>query len=410
MKKSIALLLSCVMVLGLLTACGGSKSGSETVEGDGIALKIWAPREDQTDENSWLIQMEKAFEEAHPEYDIIWDNGVCTAGDAATMVTADPAAAANVYLFMNDLRGTLLHADALMQLDGACLEQVRNDVSAAYVNTVTYTDGNVYGFPVAPRSANLMYFNKRSLSEEDVKSLETCLAKGTVAVDVRSSWYLPAFFFAAGGTLFGETGTDAAAGVQFGGDVAISVIHTILDLMEDPNFVVSDAGAEDLKNGTVNAYFGGSWDYADLCGALGEDLGVAVLPTVTINGEPKQLKTYAGSTAIGVNPQAGNCELAMEFAAFLASAESQLLRFRLRNITPAAGALAEHPDVAASAVAAAESETMVRAAVATPDLPEMNPVWGLMSAFGTDLADGIITRDNAAAYVEVIDDQLMGGR
>ena len=93
MKKIIAMLLACVMVLGLFAACGGTteptepQAGNETQAPDttevtDVTLKVWGPQEDQVDENSWLIQIEKAFAEAHPEYNITWENGVCSEGDA----------------------------------------------------------------------------------------------------------------------------------------------------------------------------------------------------------------------------------------------------------------------------------------------------------------------------------------
>ena len=429
MKKIIALLLALAMALSLV-ACGGTEADpteapkadapateapaadatDAPAEAEAITLKVWAPQEDQVNEEAWLIQMQAAFAAAHPEYVITWDNGVCPEGDAATMVTADPAAAADVYMYANDQLGTLLQAGALAKLGGAYLEQVQNDVSATYLNTVTATDGGVYGFPVAPNTW-FMYYNKSLLTEEDVKSMEACLAKGIVAFEVKNSWYLPAFFFAAGGSLFGETGTDAAAGVQFGGEVGYNATNALLDLMENPNFKVDGDGYGNtgLKNGTVAAYFSGSWDYQGLFDALGENLGAVPAPTVTINGAPAQLKAYAGSKAVGVNPNAKNMKAAMQFAAFLASADSQLLRFQLRNITPAITALAENPDVAASIVAVAESATMAYASVAQPTIAEMNPVWGPVGTFGTNVADGMVTRDNVVENVDAFDAQLNGG-
>lgn len=412
MKKIIALLLACAMVLGMFAACGGNES-AEAPKSEGpeaITLKVWAPQEDQVDDSSWLNQMEKAFAEAHPEYTITWDNGVCPEGDAKTMVTADPAAAADVYMFANDQLGALIQAGALAKLGGSYLEQVQNDVSATYVNTVTSTDGNVYGFPVAPNTW-FMYYNKSILSEEDVKSLEACLEKGIVAFEVKNSWYLPAFFFAAGGTLFGETGADAAAGVNFGGEIGYAATNAVLDLIDNPNFKVDGDGYGNngLKDGTVAAYFSGSWDYAGLYEALGENLGAVAAPTVMIGGEAKQLKAYAGSKAVGVNPNAKNQKAAMQFAAFLASADSQLLRFQLRNITPAVTALSENADVAASIVAVAESATMAYASVAQPTIAEMDPVWGPVGTFGTNIADGMITRDNVNESVDALNDQLNNG-
>ena len=414
MKKIIAMLLAFVMVLGL-AACGASSTeettpaGNETAEVTDVTLKVWGPQEDQVDENSWLIQMEKSFAEAHPEYNITWDNGVCPEGDAATMVTADPAAAADVYMFANDQLGTLIQAGALAKLGGSYLEQVQADVSATYVNTVTSTDGNVYGFPVAPNTW-FMYYNKALVGDADLTSLEAVLEKGIVAFEVKNSWYLPSFFFAAGGSLFGETGADAAAGIQFGGEAGYAATNAVLDLLENPNFKVDGDGYGNagLKDGTVAAYFSGSWDYQGLYEALGEDLGAVAAPTVKINGEAKQLKAYAGSKAVGVNPNAANQKAAMQFAAHLASADGQLLRFQLRNITPAVTALSENADVAASIVATAESNTMAFASVAQPTIAEMNPVWGPVGTFGTNIADGMVTRDNVVESVDAMDAQLNG--
>ena len=425
MKKIIALLLVLAMALSL-AACGGSEAkptdapqaGNDTpateapadAAPEAITLKVWAPQEDQVDANSWLIQVQKAFEEAHPEYTITWDNGVCPEGDAATMVTADPAAAADVYMFANDQLGTLLQAGALAKLGGDYLAQVQNDVSATYVNTVTSTDGGVYGFPVAPNTW-FMYYNKELVGDADLTSLESVLEKGIVAFELKNSWYLPAFFFAAGGSLFGETGTDAAAGVKFGGEVGYAATNAVLDLLENPNFKVDGDGYGNagLKDGTVVAYFSGSWDYAGLFEALGDKLGAVPAPTVNINGAPAQLKAYAGSKAVGVNPNAANQKAAMQFAAFLASSDSQLLRFQLRNITPAVTALSENADVAASIVAVAESNTMAYASVAQPTIAEMNPVWGPVGTFGTNLADGTVTVENLKEMVDLLHSQLNGG-
>ena len=91
MKKIIAMLLALVMVLGL-AACGASEpaateapktetpaapAATEAAGPEAITLKVWAPQEDQVDANSWLMQVQKNFEAAHPEYAITWDNGVC---------------------------------------------------------------------------------------------------------------------------------------------------------------------------------------------------------------------------------------------------------------------------------------------------------------------------------------------
>ena len=423
MKKLIALLLAVVMVLGLV-ACGNSDAPETTApaangdttpvettapvaEVEDVTIKVWAPQEDQVDANSWLPQVQAAFAAAHPEYNITWENGVCSEGDAKTLVSTDPAAAADVYMYANDQLGELIAAGALAKLGGAYLEQVQNDVSGTYVNTVTYTDGGVYGFPVACNTW-FMYYNKSVYTEEDVKSLETMLEKGVVAFPMTTGWYAGAIFLGNGCTLFGETGTDAAAGMQFGGEAGYAAAAKMVELAANPNFR-NDAdglGNTGLKDGTVAAYFSGDWEYDGLYEVLGENLGAVCLPTVNINGTDVSMKAFAGSKAVGVNPNAKYMKAAMEFAAYMASAESQLLRFQLRNITPAVTALAENADVQASLIASAQSATMAYTSSVQPTITEMGNYWSPIQVFGENIINGVVTADNIQEMVDALVESL----
>ncbi len=421
MKKIIALLLALVMVLGLV-ACGSSNtpgtnepsnpntnapSTDAPAAPEAITLKVWAPQEDQVDDSSWLNIMLKKFEEAHPEYTITWDVGVCGEGDAGTLVPTDVSAAADVYMFANDQLGTLIQAGALAKLGGDYLAQVQNDVSATYVNTVTHTDGGVYGFPVAP-NCWFMYYNKSVFTEEDVKSLDAMLAKGVVAFPMTTGWYAGSFFMGNGGTLFGDAGVDGAAGIQFGGENGYAAAQYMVDLVANPNFRndANGLGNAGLKDGTVHAYFSGDWEFAGLYEALGEDLGAVALPTANVGGQAIQMKAFAGSKAIGVNPNAKNMKAAMQLAAFLASAEGQLLRFELRSITPAVTALGESEAVKASLVAVAQNNTMAYTSVAQPSIPEMGNFWSPMETFGNAVVAGSVNSGNIQEQVDAFVNSL----
>ena len=428
MKKIIAMLLALVMVLGL-AACGSAPAAdpttapaandapaapeapaTEAAGPEAITLKVWAPQEDQVDENSWLIQVEKKFEAAHPEYAITWDNGVCPEGDAKTLLTTDPAAGADVYMYANDHLGGLIQAGAVAKLGGAYLDQVNADNNETFVGTVTYSDGGVYGFPVAPNTW-FMFYNKEIVGDADITSMESILEKGIVAFDVANSWNMPAFFFAAGGSLFGDLGVDAAAGANFGGEAGYAAAEALLTLQDNPNFKWDGDGYgnNSLKDGTIAAYFSGDWDYAGLYEKLGENLGAAACPTVMIGGEAKQMLPYAGSKVVGVNPHAANMKAAMQFAAFLASVESQQLRFELRGITPAAVALQDMDAIKSSICAQAIFDTMNGKSAFQPKIPEMDPVWGPVGTFGGNIKEGKITWDNYKEQVDALDAQLKGG-
>ena len=408
MKKFIAMFLAMVMVMGVF---GVVASADDVTE---VALKVWAPQEDQANADSWLQQMEAKFEAAHPEYKITWTNEVCGEDKAKDEVSKDPAAAADVYMFANDQLGDLLACQGIARLGGAYLEQVQADNGAAMIDSVTGTDGNVYGFPMAANTW-FCYYNKDVYTEEDVKSLDTMLEKGVVAFPTMNSWYLGAFFFANGATVFGPSGNDAAAGVVFGEDNGAAALDAVLSMVSNPNYRTDDAGLgkSGLMSGEVAAYFSGSWDYDNLKEALGDKLGACQLPTVTINGEAKSLKSFAGSKAVGVNPHAsehGAMKPAMQFAAFLASAEGQLLRYQVRSAIPVATALAEDPAIASDIVAVAILDTIANTSVLQPTLPEMGNWWVPMETLGRNIVSGEVTAENGAdSLVKTLDVINNGG-
>ena len=411
MKKIIAMLLVLAMALSLV-ACGGkteapaetqaaAPAATEAAGPEAITLKVWAPQADQVDETCWLPVMLAKFEEAHPEYAITWDIGVCGEGDAAGIVKNDPAAAADVFLYANDQMGTLIEAGALAKLGGSYLEQVKADVAQTYIDTVTYTDGGVYGFPMAPNTW-FMWYNKDIFSEEDVKNLNTMLEKGVVSFPMDNSWYTATFFFGVGGTLYGPQGIDAAAGIDFSSDLCVEAGKFMIDFAKNANFVndVDGTGVAGMKEGTIHAMFSGPWDRPALEESLGDKLGCAVLPTFTMNGTDYQMKSFAGSKAIGVNPNAANPKAAMQLAAFLASAEGQLARYELSAITPAATACAENEAVKSNVVVLTEAAEMATATIAQPTIAAMNAYWDPVKNFGLNILNGTITYDNVEEMLD----------
>lgn len=369
-----------------------------------VTLSVWAAPEDLS-EDGWLLQMEEDFQKAHPEYKITWVNDCYNEADAAYQIVSDPENAADVYMYVSDQLSSLIAEDAILRLNGPYSEQVRQDNAQALVNSVTYTDNGIYGFPISSNTW-FMYYNKSIFTEEDVKSLDTMLTKGKVAFPWSTAWYSGTFFFANGATIFGEKGNDPADGFQFGEDHGgYEAALKMVQLADHPNMVedINGAGYTGMYSEAIHAYFSGSWDYPMLHEALGDKLGVAVLPTVGIGGEQKQMKAFANSKAVGVNPNADHPELATAFAAYLATADAQKARYEHRGVIPAATELANDPILSRNELLKAEIETVSKAAVVQPAIPEMNNYWGPMTDFCDRIANGDINSDNCTQYV----DQLM---
>ena len=421
MKRIIALLLVLVMSLGLI-ACGQApeskpeaateaateaapeatnEAAPEDAAPEAFTLKVWGPQEDQATAESFLPVACAKFNEAHPEWDIEFVFEVCGEGDAGKNVTQDPSAAADVYMFANDQLGTLLQANAIARLGGDALAQVQADNSETMVASVTSGEG-VYGVPFTGNTW-FMYYDKSVYTEEDIKSLDAMMEKKTVAFPVTNTWYVPSFFFANGGTMFGD-GTDGAAGITFGGEAGAAATAYIANALAAGKMIddASGAGMDGLRKGTIGAIFSGTWDAKNVEEALGENYAAAQLPCVTINGEQKQMYSFSGSKAYGVNPNSAHMKAATALAAWLGSAEMQDLHFELRNgeVIPCNAALLATDEYSSNVAAVAQNDTIANTSKLQPSIPEMGAYWTNAESLGKALANGEINDANAADMTE----------
>ena len=388
---AIAALLLCSVMLG---ACfGGNGTAS-------VTITVWSPQEDQSDDNgNWLQTQCEAFAAAHPEWDITFNYGVCPESDAKIEIGTDPSAGADVYMFSNDQIPDLIKAGGIAELGGVFVDTIKANNSEATVNTVTY-EGGVYGVPFTGNTW-FMYYDTSVFSDEDVTSLEAMLEKGKVAIPLDNSYYLASFYVANGCTLFGADGTDASAGFDFSGDKATAVTEYLIDLVANKNFANGDVNtAADAK-----AFFSGTWDYDEAKDAYGDNLGIAVPPSIMIDGEQKQLKAFAGSKAIGVNYQTElyreHPEIAVALAVYLGGTDAQRIHYETRNIIPTDTGLSVDDDLATI-----QAETIDRCSIVQPLQSDMANFWTSAEAMGKELVSGTVTKANAAEKTAAMNEAL----
>lgn len=422
-KKAVTLLLVAAMTATMVAGCGNKAASNEaaddstasdeaaateettgteataedTADSDEEAwsgtLTVWSPQEDQ--DTGWLAKECDAFKAAHPNWDITFNYGVCAEGDAKSTITQDVENSADVYMLANDNIPDLVAANAIAELGGSYLDYVNTTNSDSIVASVTYNDA-VVAFPFTSNTW-FMYYDKSVFSDDDIKSFDTMLEKGKVSFPLSNSWYIQAFYVANGCTLFGD-GTDEAAGVDFSGDKAATVTKYLVDLCKNPNFIndADGAGIAGLRDGSVNAIFSGTWDAESVKEALGDNMGVAALPTVNIGGTEGQMKSFVGSKAIGVNPNAENMQVAMSLAAFLAGEDAQKDHYDMRNILPTNINIAIADDPIATAV----TKVMTDTSIMQPLVSAMGNYWSPAENMGKALIAGEITADNAAEKTE----------
>lgn len=388
----------------LLTGCGSTGNAQQTAEK--VRLMVWSPSEDQSQASGqWLQTCCERFAKMHPEWDITFVYGVADEASAATAVAQDPEASADVFLYANDTLTTMTDAKALAKFGGKYADELKTTNSETLLDSLTM-DGCIYGVPFTTNTW-YMYYDKRVFSEEDVKSLDAMLEKGVVSFPFVNSWYLPAFYFGNGCTLFGD-GTQEELGADFGGENAVEVTEYLVDLAANPNFKIDQdgSGLAGLRDGSIHAVFSGSWDAAAVREILGENMGVAALPTYTLNGEEKQMYSYAGSKAVGVNTSTDYMVQAVELAMYLGSAEAQQLHYELRGVIPCNTELNEDPAIAADEVVRAQNDTFDRTSKLQPFVAQMNNCWTPVENMGKAIRNGTVTKENAAEQTRAMNDAM----
>lgn len=388
----------------MLAGCGSDKK--ETKSADGTAktagyakdakLKIWGSQEDQ-DMLKGIIEDFKADNPEAADWNI--ETAVVSAADAKNEVLKDPTVAADIFEFASDQIAELQSAGALYRItknkDKIIADNVENSVDAATI------DGEMYGYPNTSNSF-FMYYDKSKYTEEEVKSLDTMLAKDLGAgvtnfsMDLDNGWYSSAFFFGAGCTLFGEDGTDPKQ-CDFNNEKGVLVGDYLLDLCTNPKVKNQDDALllASFKEGKLGASLTGTWNAAALEESLGDNFGVATVPNITLeDGTEVSPSTIVNFNLYGINAQTKYPAEAMLLAEYLTSEKCQKTRFEVRNSAPTNKKLAADTELLSTSPAVEVLSKQVETSTVQPSIPQIANFWSPMEAFGQDCIAKAVTKDN----------------
>ena len=402
-KKVLSLLLVAAMGLSMLVGCGGgADTNTESGDTKDITLTVWAPENQQE-----LLKTQMAeFEELHPEYNITWKTANVGEDNAKTEVLKDVAAAGDVFFYANDQIQELVSAGAIARLGGDIETMVNDTMAASVVDTVKVGDA-LYGIPFT-HNTFFMYYDKTLLTEEDVKSLDTILAKDlgegvyNFKFDDGGGWKLGAWYYGAGLTVFGAAGDNLEAGCDWNNATGVEVTKYLINMLNNKSKVNTETGEVELiKEHKLGAWFDGSWNYETYKKELGDDLGVATIPTYTVGGNEVQMKGFYGSKAIGVNAQSKNLKAAQEFAAFLGSEEQQIARFTATGTVPTNKVASEIDAVKNDMVAAVIVAESNNCSVAQPtDTTFGSRYWNYAGTIKTAILNGELTEATAQTWLD----------
>lgn len=388
-KKLISIFLAAAMTLSL-TACtqdNGGGSGAETTpsagneggdattsapsgggSGETISLRVCGGEEDQ----ALLAELVNDFKAAHPDQTFDIQVGVESESTAKDTVLTDISAAADVFAFASDQIASLVRAGALADLDsmdqvlttysGKSISDVKSANSAGTIGSATFKD-KLYAFPMSGGNNYFLYYDANVLTEDDVKSWDTMLAKAEqsgkqVGMTMASGWYLASFFMGAG--FEASTNDDGTTnctwnGTSDDGFTGVQVVEGILGITNSTAFLpVADGDlSNQIASGNLCAVVDGTWDAGAAEAAFGDGYRACKLPTFTCGGSQVQQYTYTGSKLMGVNALSANVGWATVLAEFLTNEASQNKRFDQRQLSPSNLVVAERDDVKANVAGAA---------------------------------------------------------
>ena len=423
-RKVLASLLAGAMALSLMAGCSnggststpsggsGSGSGSNTPSGGStsgevtdITLKVWCPS-NQID-TGIMKEQQDAFQAEHPEWKITWDLTAVGEDTCQESVLRDVEAAADVFFFSNDQLPDLVSAGAIAQLGGSTADMVNSTMAEAVVNTAM-VDGKLYAIPFT-HNTFFMFYDKTLLSEDDIKSMESIMAVDLPGnaynfyFESAGGWKLGAWYYGAGLSVFGPDGSDLSAGVDWNNATGLSVTNYLIDLINNPKCAYDGeiAVSELIGDHRLGAWWDGSWNYDMYHDVLGDDLGLAVIPTFNPDGTDHQLLGFYGSKCIGVNAKSKNPAAAVAFAAFLGNEENQTLRFEKSAQIPTNINAANSEAVKADAMAAVIVDESNTCSVAQPVNSTFSArYWTYAGAIPTEIRSGEINKDNAQAKLD----------
>ena len=349
-RRNVLSAVSAVTAAGILTACGGGAASSAASQsaaaapseassaaeswGD-VKLTMWGAEEDQT----MLREMADAFiAENADKGNITIDIGVQSESSAKDTVLADPEAAADVFAFADDQLNELVAAGALQEVM-LNPDDVKSRNLAGSVNAATMND-KLYAYPMTADNGYFLYYDKSVLSEEDVQSMDTLLAKADASgkkfmMSLNDAWYIYSFYAGAGlKATLADDGVNTVC--NWNEAPGADVTQAILDISKQPAFK-SGADADivaGIKDGSCCAAISGTWNAGTAEDTWGENYAATKLPTYTLNGEQVQMGSFSGYKLVGVNPHSSNVGVAMMLADYITNEDNQAKRFNDRKLGP----------------------------------------------------------------------------
>lgn len=358
MEKRICGLFLGLLCMGALTGCGQTeKADLEVTEIPKVELVVWGAEED-TELMNRIIENFRENYRGQADFQITFEvQGESQCKDVLLGGLEDGA---DVFTFADDQLNALAAAGALDPIGNA--DEIKDRNLSSTVEAATVND-QLYAYPLTADNGYFLYYNKRYITEEQVKTLDGILEAASASgklftMDWSSAWYVYSFF--------GNTGlevglnddgiTNYCTWNQTDSDIrGIDVAQAMLRIAENPGFAsrTDEEFLSGVKDGSVIAGVSGVWNYVAVKEAWGKYAGAVKLPTYSCGGRQVQMASFSGCKLVGVNAYSEYPEWASRLAEWITNEENQRLRFEMRGQGPSNIAVADSEEIRQSPAIAA---------------------------------------------------------
>jgi arabinogalactan oligomer / maltooligosaccharide transport system substrate-binding protein len=391
----------------ILTACTSS------IPNETVVLKVWGPQQEQ----NFLFNATSRYQQSFPQYNVEFEIASVSEVELKGFLTLDIPGGADVFSFLDDQLPGLVRAGAL-----AKVQQFKEDVTnrnVAWTVDVSSFEDELYAYPYTADNGIYMFYDKRYISESEMGSLDTILAKAKsletkVNIDQMGGWGMTMWFIPEN-TLSWDGDTQV---ITWNSENGIQAAEAMLsyyasNLIIDSNqliptlFLENNAGK--IENGIIAAV-SGYWQAPDIERILGDNMGTIKMPTYqNPDGEVHQFGSMVGARLVGVNSFSQRPEKAHHFANWLTSEVNQTIKAKDLKIAPSNLASLQDPLI--------QSIGPIQALASQGEfgLPQAKAVSSYFWIPADAFAKAIITEAKSieqkvqAALTKAIQDQLIDG-
>ncbi len=269
-----------------------------------------------------------------------------TEAESATTMLQDVSGGADIYCFAQDQFARLVQGGALAKLGTAASTFVKENNTSDSV-TAASSGSDIYAYPLTADNGYFMYYDKSVIKDEShLTSLESLIddcekAGKKFSMEMgTSAWYLASFFMSYekdsttplchSNWTTDTNGKFTSVDDNYNSDNGVIAAKGIQKLVKSEAHE-SSSKAADFSAATPSAILvSGTWAYNDVKTTLGDNMGVAELPSYTVDGKSYHLGSYSGYKLMGVKPQKDATKQSNlhKLAQYLTNNEAQMSRLK----------------------------------------------------------------------------------